>query len=77
VFRRNVVLHERVFTLDNGQVVCARLADAGIDADLVELFNPHMVPLGAAIDGGPSHEPRFNVAVPRAEAERVHQLLGW
>ena len=77
VFHRNVVLHERVFSLDNGQTVCARLADAGIDADLVELFNPRMVPLGAAIEGGPYHEPRFNVVVLRAEAERAHQLLGW
>jgi hypothetical protein len=77
VFHRHVVLHERVLTLDSGQVVCARLADAGIDADLVELFNPRMVPLGAAIEGGPYHEPRFNVAVPRAEADRAHQLLGW
>jgi dienelactone hydrolase len=77
VIHRHVVLHDRVFSRDSGQAVCERLADNGIDADLVELFNPRMVPLGAAIEGGPYQEPRFNVVVPRAEAERVHQVLGW
>jgi hypothetical protein len=77
MFHRHVVLHDRVFSLDGGQAVCTRLADAGIDADLVELFNPRMVPLGAAIEGGPYQEPRFNLVVPRTEAERAHQLLGW
>jgi len=78
MFGHKVVLNERAFRLEAGESVCTRLANEGIDADLVEsLLDPRMVPLGAAIEGAPGREPRFHVAVPRPDVTRAHQLLGW
>jgi len=78
MFGRKVVMKERDFPLDAGQSVCTRLADEGIDADLVEsMLDPRMVPLGAVIEGGRGREPRFHLAVARRDATRAHQLLGW
>ena len=78
MFGRKVVLNERAFPLDAGQSVCTRLANEGIDADLVEsMLDPRMVPLGAAIEGPQGHEPRFHLAIPRRDVTRAHQILGW
>ncbi|MGB8859263.1 MAG: hypothetical protein WCC60_08405, partial [Ilumatobacteraceae bacterium] len=70
-------MQHRPFDLDGGTAVCTRLANAGIDADLVELFDPFMVQLGAAMSGLHREESRFNVVVPRSELTRAHEILGW
>jgi hypothetical protein len=78
VFGRKVVLNERFFSLEVGQSVCTRLANEGIDAELVEpMLDPRSIPLGAAIEGPRGHEPHFHLAVPRRDVQRVHQILGW
>ena len=77
MFGHRVVLHHRPFDLDHGAAACTRLANEGIDADLVELFDPCMVPLGAAMSGFQIQEPQFNLVVPRSDVARAHQILGW
>ena len=77
MFGHRVVLQHRPFDLDGGTAVCTRLANAGIDADLVELFDPFMLPLGAGMSGLERPESRFNVVVPRSEVARAHEILGW
>jgi hypothetical protein len=78
MFGRRVVMKERDFPLDAGQSASMRLADEGIDADLVEsMLDPRMVPLGSVIEGGRGREPRFHLAVARRDVTRAHHVLGW
>jgi hypothetical protein len=78
MFGRKVVLNERAFPPDVGESFCTRLANDGIDADLVEsMLDPRMVPLGAAIEGSQGRDPRFHLAVAKQDVAKAHQVLGW
>jgi hypothetical protein len=77
MFGHRVVMPHRPFDLDGGTAVCTRLANEGIDADLVELFDPFMLQLGAAMSGLHREESRFNLVVPRSDLVRAHEILGW